>query len=271
RSLIGYDEQADNMAFERIERTFDAALLSRAAAAGEPSELPILIAGFPRSGTTLTEQILSSHPAVHGGGEASFLPDRAGRIPEFPEAGAALEDQSLRRLGQTYLTHFQPLEPGIRRFTDKSIANVAFLGLAHLILPRVRIIHVSRDPLDTCLSCFSLKFGENAVPFSYDLGELGRAYGRYRQMMAHWRDVLPAGVMLEVSYEEMVGDLEPQARRLIEHCGLAWDDRCLSFHESDRAVRTASVSQVRQPIYRSSLQRWRRYEKHLRQLLEALE
>ncbi len=276
RSLIRYDETIEAGKFARVMKTFDAELLAKAAA-GDPSELPIFIVGFPRSGTTLTEQIITSHPAVHGGGElelvrglAAGMASGKGENAGFPEGVVSLDSEGLRRLGASYLAHFQPLGPGIIRVTDKGLGNIALAGFIHLILPNARIIHVSRDPLDTCLSCFSLKFGENAVPFSYDLGELGRAYGRYRQMMRHWRKVLPAGVMLEVSYETMVDDLEPQARRLIEHCGLPWDDRCLSFHESERAVRTASVSQVRQPIYRSSLQRWRRYEKHLGPLLEAL-
>jgi hypothetical protein len=156
------------------------------------------------------------------------------------------------------------------RVTDKNLRNVALLGFIHLILPRAKIIHVRRDPVDTCLSCFFLKFGGNAVPFCYELGELGRAYRRYRQMMAHWRQVLPPGVILEVQYEDLVNDLEGEARRLILHCGLAWNERCLSFHEAERAVRTASVSQVRQPIYRSSLQRWQRYKRHLGPLIDAL-
>jgi tetratricopeptide (TPR) repeat protein len=276
RALIDYDEAAEARMFEHIRQVFDAAVL-RDSTAGEQSQLPIFIVGFPRSGTTLTEQIIASHPAVHGGGELPALRNVAANIVsqegapiEFPGDVAKLRGPDLRRLGVAYLAHFQRLAAGIFRVTDKNLGNVPLLGFIRMILPQARIIHVRRDPVDTCLSCFSLKFGGNAVPFSYELGELGRAYRRNSEMMTHWRRVLPPGVLLELQYEDLVDDIEGQARRLIDYCGLPWDERCLSFHESERAVRTASVTQVRQPIYRTSVQRWRRYERHLGRLIESL-
>jgi hypothetical protein len=137
------------------------------------------------------------------------------------------------------------------------------------MLPQSRIIHVRRDPLDTCLSCFSKLFaGEQ--PYAYDLAELGRYYRAYEALMEHWRRVLPEGVMLEVQYEELVADFEPQARRLLAYCGLEWDDRCLAFHETQRSVRTASATQVRQPIYGTSVGRWRPYREMLQPLLQEL-
>jgi hypothetical protein len=147
--------------------------------------------------------------------------------------------------------------------------NFFYLGLVHLMLPGARIIHVRRDPLDTCLSCFSKLFaGEQ--PYAYDLAELGRYYRAYEALMDHWRRVVPEGVVLEVQYENLVSDFESQARRLLAHCGLGWDDRCLAFHDAPRVVRTASATQVRRPLYRGSIGRWRSYELWLGPLFDAL-
>ena len=155
------------------------------------------------------------------------------------------------------------------RVTDKMPSNYYFAGLIHLALPNAKIIHTIRDPVDTCISCFSKLFSAEQN-HTYDLGELGRYYKRYERLMAHWHRVLPAGRILDVRYEDVVADLESQARRIIAYCGLPWDDRCLSFHETDRPVRTASATQVRQPIYNSAVGRWRVYEQHLGPLLDAL-
>jgi hypothetical protein len=165
------------------------------------------------------------------------------------------------------------LGQGVRdalRITDKLPANFMFIGFIRMILPRARIIHVRRNPMDTCLSCYFQRFRKENIPFAYELGQLGRHYRMYLDLMMHWRRVLPAGSFAEVQYEELVGGLEGEARRIVEFCGLPWDDRCLSFHRTERSVRTASVAQVRQPIYRSSVARWRRYEKFLAPLAEAI-
>jgi hypothetical protein len=154
--------------------------------------------------------------------------------------------------------------------TDKMPSNYYFAGLIHLALPNAKIIHTVRDALDTCVSCFSILFSV-AQNHTYDLGELGRYYKRYERLMAYWRTVLPASRILDVSYEAVVADLEGQARRIIAHCGLPWDDRCLVFHKTDRPVRTASAIQVRQPIYKTAVGRWRVYEQYLGPLFSALE
>jgi hypothetical protein len=157
-----------------------------------------------------------------------------------------------------------------KRITDKMTVNFLFAGLIHLALPNATIIHAVRDPIDTCVSCFSVHFTKG-LEHTYDLAELGRYYRHYRAMMAHWRDVLPPGRIMDVHYESLVGDLEGVARRIIARCGLAWDARCLDFHRTDRSVRTASATQVRQPIYKTSVGRWRRYEKFLGPLLAELD
>jgi Sulfotransferase family len=172
-------------------------------------------------------------------------------------------------LAQTYLARLPALAEGQIRIVDKMPANFLHIGLIRLALPNARIIHTMRDPVDTCVSCYSKLFGSGQL-FTFELAELGRYYRLYTQMMAHWRSVLPPGGMLDVSYEEVVDDLEGQARRLIEYCGLPWDDRCLSFHKTVRPVKTASTVQVRQPLFRSSLQRWRRYQPSLGPLLQEL-
>jgi hypothetical protein len=153
--------------------------------------------------------------------------------------------------------------------TDKMPGNFMFLGLIHLALPGARIIHVRRDPRDTCLSCYSKLFSAEQ-DFTYDLGELGRYYRKYAELTAHWRDVLPEGRVLEIRYEDVVEDLDASARRIVEHCGLDWHPACIAFHEARRPVRTASASQVRRPIYRTSEGRWRAYREHLGPLLAAL-
>ena len=155
------------------------------------------------------------------------------------------------------------------RVTNKMPSNYYFAGLIHLALPNAKIIHVIRDPVDTCVSCFSKLFSR-AQQHSYDLGELGRYYKRYAQLMRHWHHILPSGRILDVRYEDVVADLEGQARRVIAHCGLPWDDRCLAFHKMDRPVQTASATQVRQPIYKTAIGRWHVYEEFLDPLLTEL-
>ena len=175
----------------------------------------------------------------------------------------------LDEIASTYLAGLKDAAKDAPRFTDKMPANYIYVGLIRLILPNARIIHARRDPVDTCLSCFSLLF-ESGQEYAYDLGELGRFYRAYDRVMEHWRRVLPADAMLEVQYEDVVADIELQARRILEYCGLPWDEACLDFHKTSRPVRTASVAQVRQPLYRSSVGRWHAYRDQLKPLLEAL-
>ncbi len=281
RSEIAYDEPGERRRFERLRRAFDADLFARADGCGSPCETPIFIVGFPRSGTTLTEQILASHPDVAGAGEQSILAEVAsakvlsaetgdGSVQAFPESLASLPADRFRTAGEWYVKQLAEFSPTAQRITDKLPANFMFIGLIRLILPRARIIHVRRNAMDTCLSCFFQRFRRSNVAYAYELGELGRHYRMYLDLMAHWRHVMPEGSFADISYEELVGDLEGQARRIVDFCGLPWDERCLSFHSAERAVHTASVVQVRQPIYRSSIERWRRYEKFLGPLIEAI-
>jgi hypothetical protein len=232
---------------------------------------------MPRSGTTLVEQILASHPSVYGAGELTELVDIVaglggprGVFANFPENVRAMSRVQLRDLRTRYLERVSALAPAASRITDKMPANFRFAGLIHLALPNARIIHTRRDPIDTCLSCFSLLFSGDQ-PHTYDLGELGRYYRAYAALMEHWCGVLPQGVMIDVQYEELVTDFERQARRIVAHCGLDWDAACLDFHKTRRPVPTASAVQVRQPIYRTSIGRWQPCRDMLGPLLAALE
>jgi tetratricopeptide (TPR) repeat protein len=274
RQQVTYDEEKALQRLDRIRRVFTADMLRGKAGLGNPSSAPIFIVGMPRSGTTLIEQILASHPKVFGAGELREMANLAGRIggadvAAFPEAVQTLLGEELRRIGEQYVQAVTRLAPNAERITDKMPGNFSLAGLIHLALPNARIIHACRDPRDTALSCFSLLFS-GALEFTYDLAELGRYYRAYLKLMAHWREVLPEGIMLEVQYEDVVRDVESQARRIIAHCGLEWDDACLSFYKTERSVRTASATQVRQPIYQSSIGRWRPHEEELQPLLREL-
>jgi len=271
-----YNEASTLGAMQRIRDVFNIELMATHRDLGDRSALPVFIVGMPRSGTSLVEQILASHPAVFGAGERPELPravdrlaERIGAIP-FPEVVWTLAGEDLHQIGTAYVEALRLLAPGAGRITDKMPLNFQFAGFIHLILPNAPIIHIIRDPVDTCLSCFSKLFSIGQH-FTYDLGELGRFHHAYQRLMAHWRVVLPACVLLEVHYERLVEDFATEARRIVAHCGLPWDDACLEFHKTSRPVRTASVAQVRQPLYHSSVGRWRPDAALLRPLLEALE
>jgi len=276
RTIIAYNEATALALFDRIEAAFTPALIAAKSGGGDPSPVPIFVLGMPRSGTSLVEQIIATHPMVHGAGELHTLNDVArevrgpkGRTIPYPEFVPALDGAALKQFGARYVASIRKLVPDGIRVTDKMPSNFYFAGLIHLALPEARIIHTVRDPADTCLSCFTKLFSAEQN-HTYDLGELGHYYKRYERLMAHWHRVLPPNRILDVRYEEVVGDLECQARRIIAHCGLPWDDRCLSFHETVRPVRTASASQVRRPIYTDAVGRWHVYERELGPLLGAL-
>jgi hypothetical protein len=239
----------------------------------------VFILGMPRSGSTLVEQILASHPQVFGGGELTHFHTLVEQLlvayrasPSsaiFPELVLSMTDQDFRALGVRYLAQIERLAPEAMRITDKLPANFIFIGLIHLALPNAIIIHTVRDSADTCLSCFSKLFNGKQNQY-FDLAELGRYYRHYQALMAHWHRVLPPGRILDVRYEEVVADLEGQARRIITHCGLDWDPRCIAFHQAVRPVRTPSVVQVRQSIYKNAIGRWRMHEPFLGPLFAEL-
>ena len=269
RSTFTYDSAATGKWLERIAATFTPELFERMQGPGAPSELPVFIIGMPRSGTTLVEQILSSHSEVTGAGELPFLRQIVEDRGEFPGSMSSLKQDDLAQMGQAYLARIASLAGQKSRLINKMPANFFYAGLIPLILPGARIIHCRRDPVDTCLSCYTKLFaGEQS--FTYEQTELGEFYTYYSKLMEHWAQVLPADRYIEVDYEAVVDDLDGEARRLVNFLGLPWEDACLRFHDNRRVVRSASVNQVRQPIYKTSKGRWQAHADQLGPLLAAL-
>jgi hypothetical protein len=238
---------------------------------GHQSPAPIFIVGMPRSGSTLLEQIVASHPKVHGLGETLAYGNAFRQ--EMPATRAHMTQEFQRtyfaRVGETYLNALKELGwNGENRVIDKMLGNFVNIGAIHLTFPHATIVHAMRDPVDTCFSCYRHLFKDRNET-TYDLAAMGRYYAHYRGLMDYWDSVLP-GRVVHVRHEELLADPETRIRELIAACGLEWDDACLRFHESARAVRTSSASQVRRPLFTSSLARWKPYERHLTPLLDAL-
>jgi len=270
-----YDPVQTEFVHDQIIETITPELLQQNEGYGHPDNSPIFIVGLPRSGSTLVEQILASHSQVDGTHELPDLPRVIRTInqqkPEGDGYPQALQHygKELATLGQQYLESTSRYRAGSPFFTDKMPNNFASVGLIALILPGAKIVNARRHPLDSCMGCYKQLFYKGQS-FTYDLVELGEYYLEYQRLMDHWHEILP-GKVLDVHYENMVADQENQTRRLIEHCKLPWEDECLRFYETDRAVITASSEQVRQPIYSKSVNSWRRFEQHLGPLIEVLE
>ena len=276
RAQLEYSEVESSNFMTSIANAFPAEIFTHRPFEGNPDARPVFIVGMPRSGSTLVEQILASHPDVYGAGEVKYLSRAIGvlrdRFPMFPPFPGIVERMGAGHyeiVAKSYLNDLMASAGSATRVTDKLLTNYYFVGLIHLLFPNAKIINTLRDPVDTCLSGFTKLF-KDAMPHSYDLGELGRYYRMYAKLMEHWRNVLPEGVMSTIVYEDVVADTEGSARGLVEFLGLPWNDACLSFHKSDRPVKTASVAQVRKPIYKSSVERWRKYGPGLQPLIDAL-
>ena len=273
----GFDYRATDTKgiVDRMIAAFGRDVCGAADGVGFRSDVPIFVLGMPRSGTTLIEQILASHSAVFGAGEREdfkrclhAVRAESGREADFLDAIGELDPETWRRLGEAYVGGLHALAARSPRITDKMPENFLYVGFIHLALPGAKIVHCVRNPVDTCLSCFKADF---VAPqqFAYDLAELGHYFRDYRRLMDHWHAVLP-GRMLDVGYEALIANQEGETRKLLDYCGLAWEDACLSFHATERPVLTASNAQVRKPIYRDSIDRWRRYERHLGSFLDVL-
>lgn len=277
RGRLNYDEGDIREFFEAIKTTFDEDYFKTTQIEGDPTELPVFIIGMPRSGSTLVEQIVSSHPQAYGAGEIKtfshalgMLRSRYPALPKFPMLVEKMKPEHFQSVIDHYLNYIRSQISDEIRVTDKLLTNYYFVGILSTLFPNAKFIHTKRNPIDTCLSAYTKLFKDD-MPHSYDLGELGRYYRMYEDIMAHWHKVLPEGKLIDAVYEDVVADTEGQAKRLIAHTGLEWDDACLAFHSSSRPVKTASVAQVRKPVYKTSVERWKRYEKQLQPLIEALE
>ena len=276
RNREDYDPVQTMDVHDQFIRVFNKDLFAEMAGVGCPDPAPIFIVGLPRSGSTLIEQILASHPLVEGTHELPEL----GRVARsmglnrndrmaYPDAISSLKPEEFCFLGEEYLRRtLRHREQKTPYFTDKLPNNFVHAGFVSLALPNAKIINALRHPLDSCLGSYKQLFARGQ-PFTYDLFEIGEFYLEYQRMMRHWHEVMP-GKILDVQYEDVVDDLETQVRRILEYCELPWDDACLKFYETDRAVKTASSEQVRSPIYSSAKHRWRNYERQLEPLIDVL-
>jgi tetratricopeptide (TPR) repeat protein len=277
RMLVSYDPVQTETVNNDLLAFFSKEFFATHQDVGNPDPAPIFVLGMPRSGSTLVEQIIASHSQVEGTSELPYI----GRISKslnrnradgmrYPKVLAELEPRHFHRLGQDYLqmAAMHRVE-GTPRFIDKMPNNFPSIGLIHSILPNAKIIDARRHPMDACLGNLKQLYAKGQT-FSYDQSDIGEYYLQYQRMMDHWDEVLP-GKVLRVQYEDTVADLETQVRRILQYLELPWEDNCLNFHATERAVRTASSEQVRQPIYTSGVDFWRNYEPYLDELQEVLE
>jgi len=261
-----YDRQAHSRFVDDLVRIYTPEALAAAHAGASDSDRPVFVVGMPRSGTSLTEQIIASHPAARGAGELGYW-NLAVRKHEAALRQALPAEPLRRKLASGYASVLAQHGTKAWRVVDKATINSDYLGLIHSIFPRARIIYMRRDPIDTCLSCYFQQFSA-VTSFTLDLSDLAHYYREHQRLVAHWRNVLPAGSFLEVPYEGLVTDQEKWTRRILEFIGLRWDDHCLNYHLTENTVMTASYWQVRQTLYHSSIGRWRNYQKFIGPLLE---
>ena len=275
RMGLGYSAETNTAYIDRTIETFTAEFLATRRDWGSPSRRPIFILGMPRSGTTLCEQILCSHPQVHGAGELMtifeiFRDLRKTLTPDLgmPRIASLLTKEATLASAEIYLDHIARVNATAPFVSDKMPFNFRYVGLISLLFPNAKIIHTARHPLDIGLSCYFARFNDQ-LEFSFNLAEIGRYYRDYERLMAHWMDVVEND-FLTISYDRLVQDQEGETRRLLEFCELDWDDRCLAFFRTERPVLTASNWQVRQPMYATSSGRWRRYRDRLRPMIATM-
>ena len=277
RSSFDYSVSESKEQFDKIRTIFSRDFFSRHTGTGSPEQTPIFILGMPRSGTSLVEQILASHADVFGAGEINDLrmvfesitgPDDKEPLRKFPDVLTGLDDQAFTNLGNQYLARIRKYSSDAKFITNKMPHNFLHIGFIRLILPNARIIHCTRDPMDSCLSIYKTHLVKGHR-YSYDLSELGQYYRMYLELMDYWQDTLP-GFIYDQNYEELVKSPKEQVQNLLRHCALPWDDDCLNFHQTRRRIGTASSAQVNRPIYHSSVNLWERYEKHLQPLKTAI-
>lgn len=271
-----YNIDAARLEFDSIRQTYNQDFIRAMPRSSSTDDYLIFIVGMPRSGTSLVEQIFASHPDIHGAGEtdrlrvtSELLSSRFSNnnYPGFiPQLSTLILDKTAAELKQKY-----SMSAGDKKYiTDKMPHNFLYIGLILQIFPESHIIHCTRNPLDTCLSCFSSAFGTNYHDYTHDLKTLGIYYGLYQQLMTHWTSVFP-GKIYEVSYSALIENQEDISKQMLAHCNIPWNEQCLDFHKSSRIVNTVSYNQVRQPIYKSSVDRWKNYDKYLESLRDTLD
>lgn len=270
RSTFEYYEDRFIENVEKIKAIYSKENIGKEKVTKSNKPVPIFVVGMPRSGSTLVEQILASHSEIFGAGELTILSEYVNEIIQnYPEDIEKLSDQELQKIGGKYLDKISAFDPNAKYIVDKNPGNFLYAGLIKKILPEALIINTNRNAMDCCVSNYTHLFLDT-IHYTNDLGELGRYFNIYSDLMAHWRSVLPNEMLYDISYEDVVDNLEQEAKSLIEFTGLDWEESCLEFHKKKSNVKTASAAQVRKPIYKSSVERWRVYEEHLGPLISAL-
>lgn len=270
-----FDSEQERRIFRKVKKAFDASTLERCRAFGHASEQPVFIVGMPRSGTTLMEQMIASHPRAAGGNELEEIPRLAELVSPrsdlhgfVSQTHANLTPENIRTYAESYLRVLRQGRESADRIVDKLPGNYFYLGFISILFPNATIIHAVRHPLDVCLSCYFQNFTQ--LRWTSDFESIAAMYRSYREALDYWKRVLPEGKILDVHYERLIEDQPSEGRRMIEHCGLEWDGSILQFHQQKRVVKTASFWQVRQPIYRSSKMRWKNYAPYLGELAADL-
>ncbi|NNF15226.1 MAG: tetratricopeptide repeat protein [Gammaproteobacteria bacterium] len=275
RSTFEYDSKHDKKVFDNIKALFSSDFIGRIAKGPPGEQTPVFVVGMPRSGTTLVEQILDSHPGVYGAGELNLFPESLASLcgsrdgVDFTRGFSRLSDTQRQEIAKQYLRRLKALAPAADRIIDKLPMNFFNVGVILTLMPSAKIVHCRRDPVDTCWSIYKNILSEQGHAYAYDQTELGLFYRRYQDLMSHWERLFPHK-LIPIDYEQLIRDQEPETRRLIEACGLPWDDHCLEFHQNRRAVQTISAGQVRRPIYSSSINLSHHYLHKLTPLLKAL-
>jgi Tfp pilus assembly protein PilF len=269
RKTIQYSIQNDEKIFHAIQRIFTPKLIQRFQDIGCKSQIPLFIVGMPRSGTSLIEQILASHPNVFGAGELFIIENMTlnlhrtlqCKIP-YPHCMGEIDKETIQLMGNTYLNRIRKYSHSSQYIIDKLPQNFIHIGFISLLFPNAKIIHCRRNPKDTCLSCYSNCFEKQNLPYTYTLKELGQFYRLYLDYMKFWKQILPSRIY-DIEYEEVTQDFETSIRNLFQYCNLEWDKKYMQFHQTKRIVKTASDIQVKTPLYTKSVDRWKNYSKYL--------
>ena len=274
---MGFSRDKHHQLIDDIIETFDDSFFDRNDLVGSSDETPIFVVGMARSGTTLVEQIIASHPEAAGAGELPFIHAMARQLsPDtdkkhvYPANTRQLSSQKLCELADGYLTRLREIDAKKERIVDKMWSNFLYLGLIAVLFPKARIVHTKRNLMDVGLSCFCRRFVPVTFPWAWSLNDIGAYEREYQRLMTHWKKVMPDRIH-DVRYEDLVSDQEVTSKKLIQFCGLEWSERCSRFYESDRSVQTHSRVQVRQPIYRTSVEKWRQFETEMQPLRRALD
>ena len=275
RKSLKYNIKNDVIFFKNLKKGFNKKLFTKFKNTGNPNKTPIFIVGMFRSGTTLIEQILSSHSKVYGGGESKVLFQAISNFLKFDLKSSLLKNLNdykpsiFENIGKLYISVAKKFQPNFEHITDKQPLNFRWIGFIKLALPNAKIIHCIRNPIDNCLSIYKNYFDFDDNPYAYDLAELAQHYNLYTDLMRFWHSILP-GFIYDVSYEELIKNQKDQTKKLLNYCNLNWEENCMNFFENKRNVNTASVMQVRKPLYKDSINSWKNYEKNLSILIDKL-